>query len=258
LLPYRAVVVDEAQDFHDEEWRLIRTLVSEEPNDLFIVGDAHQRIYGRKVVLGKCGINVRGRSSRLRINYRTTEEIRNWALAILHGVEVDDLDGGIDDQVGYTSLLSGPKPSVLRFGSLEEEQEAIGRTIQDLLKNHRPEDICVTVKTMKLLKKNYVSALERAGIPCTILDGDEGDDQPGVRLATMHRVKGLEFPCMILAGINKGVIPSERRGSQGDPIAQQERDQRERSLLFVAATRARDSLTVTCSGEASPYLAFSS
>src|SRR5436305_2280547 len=87
-LPYRAVLVDEAQDFHAEEWRLIRALVPEGPNELFLVGDAHQRIYGRKVVLAQCGISIQGRSSRLRINYRTTEQIRAWATAILSGVEV--------------------------------------------------------------------------------------------------------------------------------------------------------------------------
>lgn len=254
LLSYRAVVVDEAQDFHDEEWRLIRTLVSEGPNDLFIVGDAHQRIYGRRVVLGKCGINVRGRSSKLRINYRTTEEIKNWALAILHGVEVDDLDGGIDDQVGYTSLLSGPKPCVLKFDSLDEEQEAIGKTVCRLLQDRRPEDVCIVARTTKILKKNYTPAMEKVGIAYTILEGDDVSKQAGVRLATMHRVKGLEFPCMVLAGVNKGTIPYDRKGIEGDPVAQQEHDQRERSLLFVAATRARDSLTITSSGEPSPYI----
>lgn len=254
LLPYRAVVVDEAQDFHEEEWRLIRTLVPEGTNDLFLVGDAHQRIYGRRTVLGKCGINVRGRSSKLRINYRTTEQIKNWALAILHGVEVDDLDGGLDDQVGYTSLLSGPAPTVQRFSSLDEEQKAIGNILVDLLKDRKPEDICVVARTRKLITKDYASALEQAGIPCVVLDKDGGEEQSGVRLATMHRVKGLEFPCMIIAGVNAGVIPYERRGIEDDPVAQQEHDQRERSLLFVAATRARDSLTITSSGKRSPYL----
>ena len=86
-LPYRAVVVDESQDFHPEEWKLIRALVPAGANDLFLVGDAHQRIYGRKVVLSRCGIAIQGRSSRLRINYRTTEQIRAWAVAMLarHG-----------------------------------------------------------------------------------------------------------------------------------------------------------------------------
>ena len=93
ILPYRAVVVDESQDFHPEEWKLIRALVPAGANDLFLVGDAHQRIYGRKVVLSRCGIATQGRSSTLRINYRTTEQIRAWAVAMLEGMAVDDLDG---------------------------------------------------------------------------------------------------------------------------------------------------------------------
>jgi len=254
ILPYRAVVIDEAQDFHEEEWRLIRTLVSEGPNDLLIAGDAHQRIYGRRVVLGRCGIQVRGRSAKLRINYRTTEEIKDWALSILHGVEIDDLDGGVDDQVGYTSLLSGPRPTVTKCTALEDEQVVIESTLRDLLKNHPPEHICVVARTEKLIKRNYLPTLERANIDYMILEGEDPGDKPGVRLATMHRVKGLEFPCMILTGVNKGVIPYERKGIEDDLVAQREHEQRERALLFVAATRARDSLTVTCSGEPSPYL----
>ncbi|TVS13642.1 MAG: DNA helicase, partial [Planctomycetaceae bacterium] len=107
-LPYKAVIVDEAQDFHPDEWKLIRAIVPEAKNDLFIVGDAHQRIYGSPVVLSQCGINIRGRSSRLRINYRTTEQIRRWAMGMMQGLAFDDLDGGIVDEKGYRSLLSGP------------------------------------------------------------------------------------------------------------------------------------------------------
>src|SRR5262249_12605015 len=121
-LPYRAVVVDEAQDFHAEEWKLIRALVPPGANDLFLAGDAHQRIYGRKISLGRCGIQIQGRSSKLRINYRTTEEIRAWATAVLRGLEADDLDGGRDDATGYKALLSGPRPEVHHFPTREQEQ----------------------------------------------------------------------------------------------------------------------------------------
>jgi hypothetical protein len=82
-------------------------------NSLFIVGDGHQRIYGRRVVLSSCGIDIRGRSRKLRINYQTSDEIRKWALAILEGVEVDDLDDGRDDVKGYRSLFHGPAPAII-------------------------------------------------------------------------------------------------------------------------------------------------
>jgi hypothetical protein len=79
--PYRSVLVDESQDFGNEAFRLIRALVPPSENDLFLVGDAHQRIYGHQVVLSRCGIDIRGRGRKLRINYRTTEELnRNHAV----------------------------------------------------------------------------------------------------------------------------------------------------------------------------------
>ncbi|MHC5931900.1 UvrD-helicase domain-containing protein, partial [Nostoc sp.] len=111
-LPFKAVIVDEAQDMSDAVFSLIRAIVppKDDGNDIFLVGDPHQRIYGRKVVLSRCGIDIRGRSHKLRINYRTTDETRNWATKVLDGVTVDDLDGDKDDLKGYRSLLHGDKP----------------------------------------------------------------------------------------------------------------------------------------------------
>jgi UvrD/REP helicase N-terminal domain/UvrD-like helicase C-terminal domain len=257
-LPYKAVIVDEAQDFHAEEWRLIRALVPEGPDDLFLVGDAHQRIYGRKVVLAQCGIPIQGRSSRLRINYRTTEQIRAWATAVLRNPEVDDLDGGRDEGQGDKSLLSGPAPDVRQFASRRAEREFLARTLKELLDDRRPEDICLVARTAKLVSDEYQPLLEAEQIPYAVLDrgGDRG--APGVRLATMHRVKGLEFPVMILAGVNAGVIPSRRASAGDDSVGRAEHEEKERSLLFVAATRARDRLIVTSYGQPSPFLSVGS
>jgi hypothetical protein len=110
-LPYRAVIVDEAQDLSDAAFSLLRAIVGvSKPNDLFIVGDAHQRIYGKVATLSRCGIDIRGRSKKLRLNYRTTDEIRAWATAILTGVSADDLDGGSDSTKDYRSLMHGDFP----------------------------------------------------------------------------------------------------------------------------------------------------
>lgn len=252
-LPYRAVVVDEAQDFHSEEWKLIRALVPSGANDLFIVGDAHQRIYGRKVVLTQCGISVHGRSSTLRINYRTTEQIRTWAVAMLQGMSVDDLDGGQDKGSGYKSLLSGPQPEVHPFPSVKEERQFLGDRLKELLQKRMPEEICLVARTNKLLKDTYQPLLKELGLAHTILDKTKEGE--GVRLATMHRVKGLEFPVMILAGINARVVPLRIAALEQDATSLAEHEDQERSLLFVAATRARDQLLVTCSGTPSPFLA---
>lgn len=251
-LPYRAVIVDEAQDFHPEDWKLIRSLIAPARNDLFLVGDAHQRIYGRKVVLRNCGVNITGRSSRLKVNYRTTEQIRAWAMAMLQGIEVDDLDGEQDSDQGYTSLLSGPQPEVHRFSSRAEELDFLGGRVAELLEQRRPEDICLVARTNKLIRDEYRPLLSGLGIKHTLLDKhSEGD---GVRLATMHRVKGLEFPVMILAGMNSGMMPLRLKAVDSDPSSKAEHEERERSLLFVAATRARDMLIVTSWGKTSPFL----
>jgi superfamily I DNA/RNA helicase len=252
-LPYRAVVVDEAQDLHAEELRLIRSVVPEGPNDLFIVGDAHQRIYDRKVVLSQCGINVRGRSSKLNINYRTTEQIRSWGMGLLRGVEVDDLDAGADSQAGYQSLLSGPAPELRHFKTLGEEQAFLRRTLEELVAERPAEEICLVTVKKSALANEYGKVLRDAGIPHVVLDKDDDGAAKGVRLATMHRVKGLEFPCIIMAGINDGVIPIHHLSLSVDPVMQKEHEARERSLLYVAATRARDRLIVTSYGKPSTY-----
>ena len=251
-LPYKAVVVDEAQDFHSDEWKLIRAIIPEQTNDLFIVGDSHQRIYGSPVVLSQCGINIRGRSSRLRINYRTTEQIRTWAMAMLRGLSFDDLDGGVVEEKGYRSLLSGPSPQLYAFDSAEEEVEFLSEQINELLDRRSPSDICIVARTNKLLKDVYRPMLRQINVKHTLLAKD--NHHSGVALATMHRVKGLEFPVMILAGVNNGVIPLKVKGISSDPAAQKEHLTKERSLLFVAATRARDVLIVTSSGTPSQFI----
>jgi superfamily I DNA/RNA helicase len=254
ILPYRAVVVDESQDFHPEEWKLIRGLVPGGANDLFLVGDAHQRIFGRKVTLKDCGVLVQGRSSNLKINYRTTEQIRNWSMALLQGVEVDDLDGEKDREQGYKSLLSGAAPEVQKFATAEEEGAFLVETVKEMLKHKQPEEICLVARTGKLLTERYQSLLKAAKVPSVVLEKKNDPGEPGVRLGTMHRVKGLEFPVMLLAGVNSGVVPMRVPSVEGDPTARAEHEERERSLLFVAATRARDHLVVTAHGNPSPFL----
>ena len=254
ILPYRAVVVDESQDFHPEEWKLIRALVPEGANDLFLVGDAHQRIYGRKVTLKDCGVLIQGRSSKLKINYRTTEQIRKWAMALLQGIEADDLDGETDREEGYRSLLSGAAPEVRKFDTAEEEGRFLIDTIKELLKEKQPEEICLVARTGKLLSDRYQPLLKAAEVPCVVLEKKNDPGKPGVRLGTMHRVKGLEFPIMLLAGVNSGVVPMRVPSVEGDPTSRTDHEERERSLLFVAATRARDHLIVTAHGNPSPFL----
>lgn len=251
-LPYRTVIVDETQDLYPEELRLIRAIVSPGSNDLMLVGDAHQRIYSTApVVLSQCGIDVRGRSRKLRINYRTTEKIRRWSLGVLQNIGIDDLDGQTDNLSGYRSLRQGQSPIIKHFPTLAAERAYIIGQIEQLVveEDVPPESICLVFREGRQAD-NYKRGLEQAGIPFLYLSRDVNDDDgEGVRLATMHRVKGLEFTHIFMVGVNEGVLPNRH------VLAEDEEALRERCLLHVAATRARDTLTITSYGRPSPFLA---
>ena len=253
ILPYKAVVVDETQDLAPEELRLLRQIVPVGANDLFFVGDAHQRIYGRPVAMSQCGIDIRGRSRKLHINYRTTDEIRRWSFAVLKNRPFDDLDGGMDELEECMSLRNGVIPEVRHFESQEEEAAFLVERVTDMVTgDFEAEDICLVARTKWILDKT-MSALERAGLPFLYLDKDTPEDSgSGVRLATMHRVKGLEFAHVLVTAVNEGVIPYVYAG--GEALDEAELLQ-ERCLLHVAASRARDTLVITSYGRPSGFLA---
>lgn len=258
-LPYQAVIVDEAQDLHPEDYKFLRAVVSEKANDLFIVGDSHQRIYKNKVVLGQCGINVRGgRSKKLKINYRTTEQIRKWAVTLLNNNQYDDLDGGIDEQNGYKSLLQGLEPEDCHFSTLEEELRFIQDFINSAILNGAElSSICIVARSNRLLETVYAPMLHQDHIPYVIIDPQLSEQGEGVRLATMHRVKGLEFSRVVIASVNKGIAPPRHLLAKAhDEVAKEDVLMREKSLLYVAATRARDYLLITSYGERSSILKF--
>lgn len=257
VAPYRAVIVDEAQDMGAPAFRLLRKMAAPGPNDLFIVGDAHQRIYRRKAVLSRCDIQIRGRSRKLRVHYRTTTETRAWAERILARTPIDDLDGGLDHDKGSISLVSGVPPEVRLLDSPEQELDAILDHLQKLRRDGAAMgSICLVARTNNILAA-YRTALEERQVPtCTLLyTSPDKADKDGLRLATMHRVKGLEFDHMIIAGANDGVLPyASRRMATDDQAIAQDNETMERCLLYVAATRPRKTLLVTCHGTPSPFL----
>lgn len=258
LLQYRAVLADEVQDLREADLRLLRSLVPPGPDDLFLVGDAHQRIYGHKCTLGHCGIDVRGaRGRRLKVNYRTTEGIRDWAVAVLQGVQVDDLDGGLDNLQGYRSLRPGPPPRVYHFARAEAESAKVLEVVQGWLEEVGPDkghELCVAARTRKL-RDRYAAILSEAGIACTTIQRDTAALPRGaVRLATMHRLKGLEFPRVLLAAVQAGQMPLNPPHSLPDEASRRDWQIQERCLLYVASTRARDELVLCGFGERSPFL----
>ncbi len=257
-LDYVAVIVDEAQDMGAQAYRLVRHIVPAGANDLFVVGDGHQRIYGRnKVVLGRCGIDVRGRSRKLRLNYRTTEETRSWAARFLAGRAVDDLDGGLDVDKGITSLTRGPEPLLEHFDN-RHEQSAF---IVAYLKQVKAEDaslrgVCIVARTRR--ERDAIAAtLTEHGLTHVALEAGVVDvaETEGVRLATMHRVKGLEFDRVIMASINADLVPLPAAiDARGDAVERESAETEERALVYVAATRAKKELVVLSCGKPSRFL----
>lgn len=229
--PYSSIIVDETQDFGPQALRLLRAMVPNEPNDLFFVGDGHQRIYTRnRASMSKSGINIRGRSRKLYLNYRTTEEIRRLAVATLEGCEVDDLDEGSDEVKRYKSLSHGPTPKTLDYQHLEDALSSLNPLLKKSLAEGR--SVCVIVPT-----KHDASAVQgslKAGkIATNILGPDERDqpDSKSVRIATMHRAKGLEFDEVVL------LTPRNWNGGKSTT------DNIQR-LQYVAMTRAKKLTTV--------------
>ncbi|MDO6460772.1 AAA family ATPase [Granulosicoccaceae sp. 1_MG-2023] len=250
-----SVVVDEAQDMGSQAFRLIRALVPSGANDLFIVGDGHQRIYGRnRVVLGQCGIDIRGRSSRLKVNYRTTDETRRLAVSILEKVEVDDLDGGQDTQRFYHSLMHGPAPEVRSFRDAEEQASAILAAIK--AEELAPEACCVIARTHRELD-DIKAHLEGRQQPCHKLEKSGGVTPAGVlNLATMHRVKGLEFDAVFIASANRGLVPLDVvMRSAADAVSRRHYENEERALVYVSLTRARKLAFVYGYGDMSEWFA---
>lgn len=235
---YAHVLVDEVQDFSLEALRLIRAISPIDEgglNPLCTVGDGHQRIYRGRIPMSRAGIDIRGRSRRLKINYRTSEQIRKFAQKILKGVEVDDLDGGVITTIGDHSVFQGPEPIIEKCKDGSAESEAIVAWAETLMDGHglATHEICVTP-----YKPAIRTALSAAGIATFELkprEEDPGSDEAGVRLGTMKRIKGLEFRAVAMACAE----PNE-------PITHIESAEiRDRCERYVAATRAREHLLVT-------------
>lgn len=253
--PYRHVVIDEAQDLHPAQWRLLRALVSPGQNDLFIAGDTHQRIYGNKVSLRSLGITVTGRSTRLRINYRTTHEILAWSTALLTG-QIDDMDGGSDTLTGYRSTFHGARPRTEGAGTKSDEIAGLVAQVNEWVESDvQPREIGIAVR-FNQLGKEIAQALRQAGVAATLL-GSSSATADGVRIGTMHRMKGLEFRCMTVAGVSEGLVPMRGAVTPESVDTQQHQEDllSELSLLFVACTRAREALRVSWHGSPSPFLA---
>jgi len=243
------VIVDEAQDLTPSRLSLLRALVDEGPNDLFLCEDSHQRIYGHKVTLSQCGIKVVGRSRRLTLNYRTTEQNLRWAMGILSGGSYSDLEGDAESHA-YRSARSGPDPSLVSGKGLSDELDRAADLVRSWLPSAEepegraptPESIAILVRD-RYRRDTAVNGLAERGVEVRAVDSE--NVRPGRPVAmTMHRAKGLEFTHVLLFNLQeKGPAWAVGEEEAADALL------RERSLVYVAATRARDVLAVSWSGE---------
>ncbi|AFU46483.1 hypothetical protein C380_13920 [Acidovorax sp. KKS102] len=228
---YSAIVADETQDLGPQALRLLRALVPAGPNDLFFVGDGHQRIYSRnKAAMSRCGIDIRGRAKKLYLNYRTTDEIRRQAVALLEGCEIDDLDDGHDETKRYKSLSHGPAPTVL---SVEGIEAAAKHAIEFVRQwniaqgGGVPLSFCIIASSEKS-RDAMAGLMQAAGLRCIAItaQSNHAEVRDVVHLATMHRAKGLEFDCVVVIAPESFVGAAEKTETQ-------------RKLLYVALTRAK-------------------
>ncbi|MGW9208102.1 UvrD-helicase domain-containing protein [Embleya sp. NPDC055664] len=263
---YKHIVVDEAQDLRPAHWKMLRAMVEPGVNDMFIAGDTHQRIYDNQVALGALGVNIRGRASRLTLSYRTTKEILASALTMMSGETFDDLDDGNDTLAGYRSVLHGPPPAWSAFATWRDELDGLAVTIETWWNELATDEhgtsrdprgliaVCVAERDKVDEVMHHLTA--KTGITCAELtkEGPRGDGK--VHVGTMHRFKGLEYQKLAVVAAADGIVPraSIERFRTQDPARYGRERRKARSLLFVAATRARDSLSVSWHGARSPFL----
>lgn len=255
-LGVRHAVVDESQDLTAAHWRMLRALVPEAGDDLFIVGDAHQRIYGRPVPLSRFGILTRGRSRRLTVNYRTSREIFAWSLRVADP-QADDLDEGSDELLGTRSVFSAhaveqpgadglpgdPDDAVLAW--IDRLRDELGGGGDEVLSA-----IAVVRRDASGVEAS-LARLEAAGIPCVKVGRDSDDSRlhDGVRVMTMHRAKGLEYRAVAVRDAEAVLAQAPGDGGAGGHAGEDRRTveadaRRERNLVYVSATRARERLLV--------------
>lgn len=252
--PIQHVVIDEAQDLTVYHLKFLVALGLNNPEALFFAGDLGQRIFQQAFSWKAIGVDIRGRSKTLTVNYRTSHQIRQHADKLL-GADIQDVDGNVEERNKTVSLFNGPDPIIRTFSTETEEQIYVSEWIADQVKsgvaNH---EIAVFVRSNKELARSK-KALEKAHLAYNVLDDIVDTSTDKAAISTMHYAKGLEFKAVVVMACDDEIIPSQDRISTvTDNADLEEVYNTERNLLYVACTRARDFLLVTSVQPGSEFL----
>jgi superfamily I DNA/RNA helicase/mRNA-degrading endonuclease RelE of RelBE toxin-antitoxin system len=252
--PYDFAIVDEAQDISIPQLRFLASFGASQPNTLFFAGDIGQRIFQQPFSWKALGVDVRGRSRTLRVNYRTSHQIRSQADRLLEP-QVTDADGNVEGRSDTISVFDGPAPLVRLFDSQEEEQEAVAQWLKDrLAAGVALNEIGLFVRSAVELDRARAAATQ-AGISFQVLDERVESLTDQLAICTMHLAKGLEFRAVVVMACDDEIIPlQERIESVTDQSDLEEVYNTERHLLYVACTRARDFLLITSTSPSSEFL----
>lgn len=252
--PFEFAVVDECQDLKPAQLRYLASMGRTRPNCLFFAGDLGQRIFGQPFSWKSLGVEVRGRSTTLKVNYRTSHQIRSRADGLL-SPEIADVDGNKEERKGTVSVFNGPAPIVSVYPDPESEIQEVSQWIAARAKEgYTPQEIGVFVRSEAELER-AIEAAGRSGLKFRVLDKDMEVISGHVSIGTMHLAKGLEFRAVAVMACDDEILPNQTRiDSVGDESDLEEVYDTERHLLYVACTRARDQLLVTCGGESSEFL----
>ncbi|MBA3944782.1 MAG: UvrD-helicase domain-containing protein [Herpetosiphonaceae bacterium] len=252
--PYDFAVIDEAQDLNVAELRLLAVLGKHHKDSLFFTGDLGQRIFQQPFSWKSVGVDVRGRSQTLTINYRTSHQIREQADRLLPK-EMTDVDGNVEERRGTISVFNGPPPTIAIAQTADAEGQMVGKWVAErLAEGVRAGEIGVFVRSEAELSRAR-AAVKLAGAEGAELDDKVTPAQGCVAISTMHLAKGLEFRAVAVMACDDEVIPLQSRiETVSDEADLEEVYTTERHLLYVACTRARDHLLVTGVEPASEFL----
>jgi len=245
-LPYDYIVVDEAQDLSVSQVKFLAAIARERGGALFLAGDIGQRIFHLPFSWARLGLDIRGRSHSLKVNYRTSHQIRVAADRLLPA-SITDLDGIVEGRRGTVSVFDGPEPEIRIVSDYAGECAAVAAFIADRLREGAADDeIGILVRGEGQLSRAR-AALKAAGL--------DPRRESRVIVTTMHGAKGLEFRAVAVMACDEDVLPDPARlAGIGDMAELEAAFETERHLLYVACTRARDRLLVSAISPGSEFL----